>query len=112
MIGHLCDSKTLMLRDFALIDRETISDERDAAIRTECIRLHRLVRQVAMARRDHAMREDQRRTLVEVLAAVCPQEIYHNPQGWPRARRLDALALSLAGDEAALALGMEAQAAS
>ena len=35
---------------FALIDRDEIADERDPSIKTDCIRLHRLVRQVAVAR--------------------------------------------------------------
>ena len=37
------------LRAFALIDREIIPDERDPAITTDTIRLHRLVRDVATA---------------------------------------------------------------
>jgi hypothetical protein len=39
------------LRTFALIERETFADERNPAITTETIRLHRLVRQIAAARR-------------------------------------------------------------
>jgi TIR domain len=46
------DEAVAALRTFALIDRETIADERDASIKTDCIRLHRLVRQVAAARRE------------------------------------------------------------
>ncbi len=88
------------LRAFALIDRETIQDERHASVTTHCIRLHRLVRQVAVARREGKAREDMRRALVEVLAAVYPQDVYDNPTSWPRARRLDALALALVGDTA------------
>ena len=64
------------LRAFALIDRETIPDERDPAITTDCIRLHRLVRQVAAARCEGAAREDMLRALVEALAAVYPEEVY------------------------------------
>src|SRR5829696_1166280 len=51
------------LRAFALIDREAIQDERDAAITTECIRLHRLVRQVAAARCEGAARKGMLRVL-------------------------------------------------
>src|SRR5262249_22817285 len=40
------------LRTFALLSRETIPDERDPALTTETLRLHRLVRQVAAARRE------------------------------------------------------------
>jgi hypothetical protein len=38
------------LRAFALVDRETIADERDPDITTETIKLHRLVRDVAAGR--------------------------------------------------------------
>jgi len=37
------------LLTFALIDRETIAYDHDAAITTDGIRLHRLVREVALA---------------------------------------------------------------
>src|SRR5215213_1427494 len=63
------DEAVAALRAFALIDRETIQDERDAAITTECIRLHRLVRQVGAARREGAVHEGMLRVFVEVLAA-------------------------------------------
>ena len=52
------DEAVASLRAFALIDRETIADERDPAITTDCIRLHRLVRQVAAARYEGETRED------------------------------------------------------
>ena len=45
------DEALAALRAFALVDRETIADERDPAITTETIRLHRLVRTVAAWRR-------------------------------------------------------------
>ena len=35
--------------------------------------------------------------MVEVLAAVYPGAVFNDPQTWPRARRLDALALALVG---------------
>ena len=41
------DEAVAALRAFALVDRETIPDERDPAIETASIRLHRLVRTVA-----------------------------------------------------------------
>src|SRR3984957_5560492 len=99
------------LRAFALVDRETIVDERDPAITTDCIRLHRLVRQVAEARRDGATCNEIRRALIEATAAVYPEDAWGNPQTWPRARRLDALALALVGGDV-VARGSEAKAAS
>src|SRR5258707_216257 len=38
------DEAVAALRVFALVDHETIKDERDPSIETNCIRLHRLVR--------------------------------------------------------------------
>ena len=64
---------------FALVDRETIADERDPAITTEAIRLHRLVREVA-ARGARARRARRcRRILSEACAAVYPQERLRDP---------------------------------
>jgi tetratricopeptide (TPR) repeat protein len=105
------DEAVAALRAFALIDREAIRDEREATITTDCILLHRLVRQVAAARCDGAAQEDMLRTLVEVLAALYPEKVFTDPQSWPRARRLDALALALVGGDAAPRTGTEAQAA-
>ena len=61
-----------MLRTFAVLDRETIADEREPSISTDCIRLHRLVRQVAATRREGEERDTIRRTLIEAMAEVCP----------------------------------------
>ena len=46
------------LRAFALVDREMIADEREPTISTDTIRLHRLVREMAAARRS-----DERETM-------------------------------------------------
>jgi tetratricopeptide (TPR) repeat protein len=83
------------LRAFALIDREPIADERDPTITTDCVRLHRLVRQVASTRRDDTTRNEVRRALIDAVATVYPENVIADPQTWPRARRLDALALEL-----------------
>ena len=89
LAGDGLDEAVAALRAFALVDRETIRDERDAAITTDCIRLHRLVRQVAAARRDGETYETAQRTLIEVVAAA-----WSDPHTWPRARRLDALSIA------------------
>jgi tetratricopeptide (TPR) repeat protein len=48
--GDGVDKAVAALRTFALVDRESIVYERDPAITSETIRLHRLVREVAAAR--------------------------------------------------------------
>jgi tetratricopeptide (TPR) repeat protein len=95
--GDGLDEAVAALRNFALVERETISDERDPSITTDCIRLHRLVRAVAAARAEGEAREGMLRTLIEAMAAVYPRGVFNDPGTWPRARRLDALALALVG---------------
>jgi tetratricopeptide (TPR) repeat protein len=94
------DEAVAALRNFALVEREMVPDERDPAITTDCIRLHRLVREVAAARAAGDAREDILRALVGAMVAVYLNEVFSDPKAWPRARRLDALALALcSGDE-------------
>lgn len=87
------DEAIAALRAFALVELETIADERDAVIVTETIRLHRLVRTVAAARLRDEAAEGARRALIEAIAAVYPKDVWDNPGSWARARRLDAMAL-------------------
>jgi hypothetical protein len=89
------DEAIAALRIFALVERETIVDERDPQISTEVIRVHRLVRQVAAVRRDGDAKDNVLRGLIDAIAAVYPDRFYDNPKTWPRARRLDGLALAL-----------------
>jgi hypothetical protein len=79
------DEVVAALRNFALVERETVPDERNPVITMETIRLHRLVREVAAAREGEA-REDMLRTLIEEMAAVYPREVFDDPKSWPRAR--------------------------
>lgn len=88
------DEAVAALRTFALIDRELITDERDASITTDCMRLHRLVRQVAQARPDDEECASIEWNLFKALRPVF-QHTYKGPESWPRARRLDALVLAL-----------------
>ena len=81
--GDGLDEAVAALRTFALIDRETVADERDPTIITDCIRLHRLVRQVAAARCEGEVREGAQRVLVEALVAVYPENIWRDPHAWP-----------------------------
>ncbi|HMK78956.1 MAG TPA: tetratricopeptide repeat protein [Xanthobacteraceae bacterium] len=103
------DEAVAALRAFALVDRETIVDEREPAVTTDCIRLHRLVRQIAAMRREPEACDGIRRALIDAMAVVFPVR-ENDPQTWPRARRLDVLALELVeGDP--IATGSEADAA-
>ena len=111
LAGDGLDEAVAALRTFALIDREAIADEREPSITTNTIRLHRLVRQVAAARHEGNAHEDARRALVEALAAVYPEGVFRDPNTWPRARRLDAIALALLNDHATLPKGAEERAA-
>src|SRR5262249_6937269 len=99
LAGDGLDEAVAVLRTFALVQRGIISDEREPEITTACIRLHRLVRQVAAARREGKAAESVRRTLVRALAAVYPEGAYNDPHTWPRARRLDAISVALVGGD-------------
>jgi tetratricopeptide (TPR) repeat protein len=110
LAGDGLDEAVATLRAFALIDRETIPDERDPSITTDCIRLHRLVRQVAAIRRKDQALEEARRVLIAALAAAYPNAVFRDPKTWPRARRLDAIILPLV-ENAALPKDGEYQAA-
>jgi tetratricopeptide (TPR) repeat protein len=101
------DEAIAALRAFALVDRETIADEREPTVTTDTIRLHRLVREVAAARLSIEARDRARRALMTVLATVYPSGVYDDPRSWPPARRLDALALALVGSDAAVLGGAE-----
>jgi tetratricopeptide (TPR) repeat protein len=105
------DEAIAALRAFALLDRETIPDERDSSILTESIRLHRLVRQVAAERCKVEMLEAARARLIEALAAVYPADVYQNPTAWLRARRLDVFAMALVGRDEDIPEGSERAAA-
>jgi tetratricopeptide (TPR) repeat protein len=82
------DEAIASLRDFALVERDQIVEERDPAITTDAIRLHRLVREIAASRRDGAQQYAARRTLVAMLAAVYPDDGMNNPASWPRCATL------------------------
>jgi len=78
------DEAVAALRTFALLEREPIMDERDPAITTDAIRLHRLVREVTASRCNSAQQEAARCALRAALAAIYPQDSYHKPESWPR----------------------------
>jgi tetratricopeptide (TPR) repeat protein len=111
LLGDGLDEAVGALLAFALVDRESIPDERDPTVVTDCIRLHRLVRQVAAARCTGGARQDATRTLIVALATVLPDGIYNDPQAWLQMRRLDPLALALVAGVASLPEGAELPAA-
>ena len=88
LAGDGLDEAVAALRAFALVDREAVVDERDVSIRTDAIRLHRLVREVAATRREGESRNQSWRALVAALAAVYPSDGIENPTSWPRCASL------------------------
>ncbi len=100
------DEAVAALRDFALIEREAIADERNPFIATDVIRMHRLVQAVAAATIPAQARNAMRSRLIAAMVEVFPPNVFSDPRVWPLARRLDAHAFALvgadgpAGDEA------------
>ena len=98
LAGDGLDEAVAALRAFALVDRETIADERDPAVTTETIRLHRLVRAVAADRFDGEAAEAARRVVIEAMAAVYPPTGVRRPEHLaPRAAARRACARSRPG---------------
>jgi tetratricopeptide (TPR) repeat protein len=83
LAGDGLDEAVAALRTFALIDRESITDQRDLSITNDTIRLHRLVREIAAARHDE-VREGMRLAVIPALTQVYPGDAYSNPASWPR----------------------------
>jgi hypothetical protein len=96
LAGDGLEEAVVSLLAFALVSHEAVVDERDASIRTDAIRLHRLVREVADARREGEARELSQRALVATLAAVYPRDAFDNPNSWPRCALLTAHLVSSA----------------
>ena len=93
--GDGVDNAVAALHAFALVERKSISDELDPVKTTETIRLHRLVRIAAARRLQGYVAEWARTSLVEIMWAAYPRNLLNDPTTWPRARRLDALAVDL-----------------
>jgi tetratricopeptide (TPR) repeat protein len=84
LAGDGLDEGVAALRTFALFERESIADERDLSITNDTIRLHRLVREIALARREGEVREGMCSTLIAALTQVYPADAYNNAASWPR----------------------------
>jgi hypothetical protein len=82
--GDGLDEAVAALRTFALVDRESIADERDLSITNDAIRVHRLVRQIATARQEGEALDGMRSALLAALELVYPEQPYSNPASWPR----------------------------
>jgi tetratricopeptide (TPR) repeat protein len=80
------DEALAALASFALIERQSVTDERDPAILTECFRLHRLVRQVADA--NDSGRSGRAKALIRALKHIYPPDAFDQPQQWSRCRRM------------------------
>jgi tetratricopeptide (TPR) repeat protein len=100
--GDGLDEAVAALRAFALVDRELILDERDPSKTTDCIRVHRLVREVVVTKVDADVKATIRSELIAAMASVYPRAILRDLTTWPRARRLDAIALALVTDDSSL----------
>lgn len=111
LAGRGLERAVAALRRLALVDLETIPDERDPAVTIETIRLHRLIRTVAGWRRDGDAATECRRSLIAALRVVYPDGTYYNPDTWPRVRRLDPIAAGLLAEDVDLAPGAESDAA-
>jgi hypothetical protein len=108
LAGDGLDEAVAALRAFALVDRESIADERDLSITTDAIRLHRLVREIAAARREGEVRKDMWSALIAALTQVYPEDAYPSPSSWPRCALLTAHVLaSCKTEEAAAAANVE-----
>ena len=94
LVAEELDEAVGALRAFALVERETITDAYNPAMTTGAISLHRLVRIVAAGRWEAEAVRAASHILVEAMAAVYPDTI-SEPNAWPRARWLDALAVHL-----------------
>jgi tetratricopeptide (TPR) repeat protein len=88
LAGDGLDEAVAALRAFALIDRPVIADERDPTITTDTMRLHRLVREVAAARRTGERRNQARHALIAAFTAVYPGDGVRNPSSWARCQLL------------------------
>jgi tetratricopeptide (TPR) repeat protein len=84
LTGDGLDEAVAALRTFALVDRESIVDERDLSITNDAIRLHRLVREIAVARHEGEVRDGMRLALIAALRQVYPEGAYRDPASWAR----------------------------
>jgi hypothetical protein len=95
LAGDGLDDAVAALRTFALVERQDIADERSLSITDDAIRLHRLVREVAVARCKSQNRDGMRSALMVALTGVYPKDAYDDPGVWPRCALLPACSREL-----------------
>jgi hypothetical protein len=93
--GDGVDEVVLALRTFGLVDRVSIASETNPQVSSDCIRLHRLVRQVA-ALRIAEQRNDVLSALVNALAEAAFKASLDLNSGLERAKRIILLKYELA----------------
>lgn len=108
--GQKLDETLVVLRRLALISRESVPDERETGSVTECIRLHRLVRQIVVAGLSGEAASRARGALIGALALAYPADVFDRVAAWPLARRLDTLAMGLVAPPVPIPGGAEAPA--
>jgi DNA-binding winged helix-turn-helix (wHTH) protein/tetratricopeptide (TPR) repeat protein len=111
LAGEGLDEALAALRGFGLLSRESVPDDRDPTIATDCVRIHRLVREVATASLPADEVAAIRRHLIAAMAAAYPPWVFNTPAQWPSARRLDALAMDLVAAPAPIPDGATTEAA-
>ncbi|MGD9913957.1 MAG: FxSxx-COOH system tetratricopeptide repeat protein [Rhizobiaceae bacterium] len=91
LAGDGLDEALAALAIFALVEQESVADERDPSIVTRCFRLHRLIRQVAAGGADVALHAAALTRALKMLSQTNADSTY-----WPSWRRLDPHAQLLA----------------
>ncbi|CAE6960881.1 toll/interleukin-1 receptor domain-containing protein [Paraburkholderia domus] len=105
--GNALDDAIAALRDFALVDRKYLPDQKNPEDKTDCMRLHRVVRDVAAACWTKAERTQAHAHLIAAMSEVYPLNDYSVISTWPRARRLDAHARALVDNDVPIPEGSE-----
>jgi tetratricopeptide (TPR) repeat protein len=85
--GQLDDIVTA-LRKFALVARERAADGDNPSVVTHVLRLHRLVSDIAVARRDDAQLQQLRREIFVGVFRTFPSDADINLKSWPRCAQL------------------------
>ncbi|WP_315837152.1 tetratricopeptide repeat protein [Bradyrhizobium prioriisuperbiae] len=78
LAGDGFEDAVAALRAFALVSRRPLAEERIKAWSADAIRIHRLVRQIAITRRSARECDDIRRTIAAALADVYPRRLIEN----------------------------------
>lgn len=105
--GERLEETLAVLRRLGLVRREAVPDERNPAVATESVVLHRLVRQIVGSQVPAEAASRMRAALTGAMAVAYPADVFDNVATWPLARRLDSLAEALVVPSSAMAPGAE-----